>query len=244
MVINSFQPYFNWLGKHFIITGIALFALVVAVAAVIVMAVGVVGKQPGGGPPLSEAEYLKLGTGEFAANHLPAAVTALTHALEQNPRNDTARLLLARAYLGMNDGAAVERELKQLQTTPASPGTYTVYLAQALLQQGKYSQLLELRSSQLPRGQLLAELLALRSQAYLQQRDLTAAQQELDAAVEIAPEEMLVQLSQVRLRLAQQRLQEAAALLQTILTESPEEGEAWSLKGELAFRQGDLRAAE
>ena len=244
MVTKSHRrPYLSWLGKHYIITGITLFALVVTVTAVTVIGIGAISKYLYKPPP-SEAEYLKLGTEEFAANRLPAAVTALTHALEQNPRNDTARLLLARAYLGMNDGAAAERELKQLQPTPVSPSTYTVYLAQALLQQGKYSQLLELRSSQLPRGQLLAELLALRSQAYLQQGDLTAAQQELDTAMEVAPEETLVQLSLVRLRLAQRQLQAAAELLQKILTESPEEAEAWSLEGELAFRQGDLQAAE
>jgi putative PEP-CTERM system TPR-repeat lipoprotein len=196
-------------------------------------------------PPPSEAEYLKLGTEEFTANHLPAAVTALIHALEQNPRNDTARLLLARSYLGMNDGAAAERELNQLQSSSVSSSTNATYLAQALLQQGKYKQLLEqLRSNPELPEQTQAELMALRGQAYLYQGDLTAAQQELDAAMEVAPEETLVQLSQVRLRLAQQRLPEATALLQKILADSPEEAEAWSLTGKLAFRQKNLQAAE
>jgi putative PEP-CTERM system TPR-repeat lipoprotein len=245
LVTKSYRrPVLDWLGKHYTITGITLFALVVAITAAIIIVMGTVSKYLDNPPP-SEAEYLKLGTEEFAANRLPAAVTALIHALEQNPRNDTARLLLARSYLGMNDGAAAEREINQLSNRSASYSTYVTYLAQALLQQGKYQPLLDQfhPEPELP-VQTQAELMALRGQVYLYQGDLTAAQQELDAAMEVAPEETLVQLSYVRLRLAQQRSQEAAAMLQKILADAPEEAEAWSLEGELAFREGDLRAAE
>ncbi|MFO1431331.1 MAG: XrtA/PEP-CTERM system TPR-repeat protein PrsT [Candidatus Competibacteraceae bacterium] len=195
-------------------------------------------------PKLTEAEYLKIGTDEFAANRLPAAVTALQQVLDLNAANVPARLLLARAYLGMSEGNHAEEGLKPLLDR-APPSSYIVYLGQAWLQQGKYEQILEqLRPQPGLDNQSLAQVLALRGQAYLARGNLEAAARELDTALENAPDNPMITLSLLRLRLMQQQLPEATELVHRILTEAPDDPDAWSLQGELALRQGQLQAAE
>lgn len=51
-------------------------------------------------PKPSEAEYLKIGTDEFAANHLPVAVTALQQVIELNPANVTAQAIAGQSLSG------------------------------------------------------------------------------------------------------------------------------------------------
>ncbi len=201
-------------------------------------------RQAQGSARLTDADYLHRGTSAFAARQLPDAIAALTRALEKNPNNDTARLLLARAYLGIRDGAAAENTIAQLRAQGAAK-THVVYLAQALSQQGKYRQLLEQLSPDpnLPATQQ-AELLALRGQAYLYQGDLDNARQEIAAAREISADETVVQLALARLYAVQGQPSAATELLQQALDATPEEAEAWSLKAELALAQGNPQAAE
>jgi len=134
----------------------------------------------------------------------------------------------------MSEGSHAEKELKPL-LDKASPSSYIVYLGQAWLQQGKYEQILEqLRPQPSLESQALAELLALRGQAYLWRGNLEAAARELDAALQNAPDDPLITLPLLRLRLAQQRLPEAVELVHRILAETPDDPDAWSLQGELA----------
>ncbi len=236
----SHHRYFRWFFKHYIFTSLSLMVLLGGGISAIVIMLG--NKELP--PKLTEAQYLKIGTDEFSANHLPAAVTALQQVLDLNSTNVTARLLLARAYLGMSEGSNAEKELKPL-VDKAPPSNYIVYLGQAWLQQGKYEQILEkLRPQPGLESQVLAEALALRGQAYLARGNLEAAARELDTALENAPDNPVITLSLLRLRLAQQRLPDAAELVERILADTPDDPDAWSLQGELALRQGQLQPAE
>jgi len=236
----SHHKYFRWFFKHYIFTSISLMVLLGGGITAIVVVLG----NKDLPPKLTEAGYLKIGTDEFATNHLPAAVTALQQVLDLNPANVTARLLLARAYLGMSEGMNAEKELKPL-LDKAPPSTYIVYFGQAWLQQGKYEQILErVRPQPGLESQVLAEVLAVRGQAYLRRGNLEAAARELDAALENAPDNPVITLSLLRLRLAQQRLPEAVELVHRILATTPDDPDAWSLQGELALRQGQLQPAE
>ena len=236
----SHRKYFRWFFRHYVFTSIGLMVLLGGGITAIVVVLG----NKDLPPKLTEAEYLKIGTDEFSTNHLPAAVTALQQVLDLNPANVTARLLLARAYLGMSEGSHAEKELKPL-LDKAPPSSYIVYLGQAWLQQGKYEQILEqLRPQPGLESQALAELLALRGQAYLWRGNLEVAARELDAALQNAPDDPLITLSLLRLRLAQQRLPEAVELVHRLLAATPDDPDAWSLQGELALRQGQLQPAE
>lgn len=239
----------DWLGRHIIITAVAALTLAAGLIATVAFKAtsshrSAADQESPGPTGLTDAEYLRQGTTAFAAGQWPAAVAALTQALQKNPRNDTARLLLARAYLGLRDGAAAENVLAQINS-PGTAANNVVYLAQALAQQGKYRQLLDQAP---PDPNLTAEqqaqLLTLRGQAYLYLGDLENARQQLEAAHEISPDETAVQLALARLRLAQGQPTAAAELARQALDAAPDAADGWSLLAELALQQGQMQAAE
>ena len=72
--------------------------------------------------------------GEYRAAALDAR-----EVLQKNPDNVTARLLLGKAAVALDDGASAEKELRRALSLGARPDELMTYLAQSLLLQGKFA---------------------------------------------------------------------------------------------------------
>ncbi|MBT5050042.1 MAG: PEP-CTERM system TPR-repeat protein PrsT [Rhodospirillaceae bacterium] len=104
------------------------------------------------------------------------AIIQLKNALQQYPRNPTARMLLGRAYLRLGEGELAERELLLARRTGAHPNLILIPLGKTFLLQRKYKEIFDqIRPGQ--RGSRIeAEVLGLRGRAYLAQRDVKKAE--------------------------------------------------------------------
>jgi len=74
---------------------------------------------------------------------LRAAVIELKNALQNDPQNADARLLLGETYLQLGDGAAAEKELRAAERHGIEPEKTIIPLGRALLLRGRFAKVLE-----------------------------------------------------------------------------------------------------
>ena len=83
---------------------------------------------------------------EGRADTVRAAVIELKNALQRDPDNAEARLLLGEVYVLVGDGAAAEKELGVAERLGIEKAKFVVALGRALLLQGRFEPLTLLRS--------------------------------------------------------------------------------------------------
>ena len=72
------------------------------------------------------------------AGDIPAAVVELKNALQEEPKNLKARILLAQSYLDMSDAASAEAHFSRARADGADATIVAKPLAEAELQLGKF----------------------------------------------------------------------------------------------------------
>ena len=114
------------------------------------------------------AEHLREAQAYFDKGDINVAVIQLKNALLIDPANQTARLLLGKAYLKKNDGLSAEKELRRAQELGAPREAVLVPLGRALLISGQTAELLESISPQTDDSDSLqGDILVLQGQAHL-----------------------------------------------------------------------------
>jgi putative PEP-CTERM system TPR-repeat lipoprotein len=168
-----------------------------------------------------------------------AARIELKNALQEDPDNLKARMLLGRVHLSLEDGAAAEKEFLWARERGADENLLAAQLAKAYLLQGKYALIVE----EFPPADYDSEtrlaLTMLRAQAYHGLRQLDRAESEYIAATRLSPENSSpwvgraeVSLDRGNRELAEEQVDRAIAL-------DAANARAWFLKGEMRRLQGD-----
>src|SRR5690349_11552837 len=85
----------------------------------------------------SVEEYMKSARASRATGNISAAIIDAKNALQQDPKNLTARQLLAQFYLDLPDPAAAEAELLRAHQDGTAAGEIAKPMAQAQLLLGK-----------------------------------------------------------------------------------------------------------
>lgn len=217
--------------------------LAALVAAVLLNACG------GKSPEQLQAEGMK----ELEAGRYQAAVIQLKSALQANPENIEARVLLGRALQGQSEWVASEHELTRARQLGASAETILPLLMPSLLKQGKHKEVLALEIPKTGIGSVaLATLRAQRALAHL------ALNQPDEAAKAIAEGEKVLtdagqsgphddlDLARAGLALVQNKPDNSLALLSAIQERSPKRLDARYIKADLLRELGrvDEAAAE
>lgn len=91
---------------------------------------------------LSEDEHINRAKDYQEAREWQFAFIELKNALKQNPKNPEARWLLGQMYLELKQGEAAESELLKARALGIGEEALAVYFGQALLLQGKFTQVL------------------------------------------------------------------------------------------------------
>ncbi len=193
-------------------------------------------------PEVSRAYYEKA-LGHVKDGKLRAAVIELKNALQRDPQNGEARLLLGETYVRLGDGGAAEKELRAARRYGISPERTVVPLGRALLLQGRLEELLsEVTAAAAPPAQAQAVAL-LRADAQAGLGRFDEARSSYEAIVQSHPEAPRAYLGLARLDLQARQFEAADKQAAAALARDPELTEAYVVQAEARRLQGEVEAA-
>ena len=193
----------------------------------------------------SSEDYIHSAQAHRAAGNISAAIIDLKNALQLQPKNETARLLLARFYLDLPDPTSAEGELLRAQQDGVAATKFAEPLAEAELMLGRPAKALketELANADTPA--LKASLLGMRAQALMALGKMTEARSVLDGALKAAPHSVVALTAMTRYSLATNDVDTARKYLGEAQKEEPKNATLFSLQGGIAFASGKYEAAE
>lgn len=178
----------------------------------------------------------------IAAGNLKAAAIELRNAVREAPDDAQLRVRLARLYLQLGDAVSAEREARAAREHNGAEADYLPVLADALLRQGKFSQLADLVQPGNRPPALESQVRRALGMAAAGLGDPVKAQAMLQDAIRLDPKAMQPKIDLARL-LARSKPAQAGQLLDEVLAANPKSVEALLVKGELARAQGKTQAA-
>lgn len=192
-----------------------------------------------GNEELSADAHVAKAEESIAAGDLRASVIEFKNAIQRNPQDPKARLLLGTTYLALGDPASAEKELTRARELGAAAQDVLVPLAQAWNDQGAYERTLkELALDEAAPGRHRTRVLVVRGLAHLGLGQPEAAQAFLDEALAITPDDASALVGRARLAMQQEDLERAAFLVDRAHTVAPEDAEVVVARGDLALAAG------
>ena len=191
------------------------------------------------------SKYYEDALQRYERKDMVGAILQLKNALQIDKTILSAQLLLGKALLANSEPAAAEVALLEAQRLGVSRAEVLVPLAQALIAQGKHSQVLEqtrFRPEGLPAG-VQAQLLLTQASAAADRGETGNALKLLMEARAIDPGSPDSWLAEVPIRLRARALPEALAAAERALKIAPNSGPALYQRGTIAHAQGELRTA-
>jgi putative PEP-CTERM system TPR-repeat lipoprotein len=193
----------------------------------------------------SVEQNIRDGEAHHAAGDIPAALIDMRNALQQDPKNVKARVLIGELYLEVPDGQAAEAALLRAKQDGADWAAVLKPLTEAELLLGKPQAVLsDTESSDGLPPKLKVSVMAARGEALLALGRVEEAGQTLQAALAHNPHSVDVLTALARLALARNDRSAARERLAQATTEDPGSMAAWSLEGILTFSDGDFTASE
>lgn len=180
----------------------------------------------------------------LSAGDVKAALVHVKSALQRSPDLPEARFVLGLAMLRSAEGAGAVAELRKAMALGHPQDELVAPLAQAMLGQGMYRQLIgEFADTALQPAAAQASLKTSLAAAYALEGDAENAQSALSAALAAAPDYTPARLMQARTTAAAGDVNGALAIVESILARSPGSDEAWQFKGDLLGQRTDQAAA-
>lgn len=171
------------------------------------------------------------------------AIIQLKNAIQQYPRNPTARMLLGRAYLRLGEGALAERELLFARRIGAHPNLILIPLGKTLLLQRKYKDLFNQIHPGRRGNRIEAEVQGLHGRAYLALRDMKKAETAFRTAARLLPGHAFPLLGSARTFRLQGELDEAEKFVDKAGGLEPNNSDVWYEKAEIQRGKQDSAGA-
>lgn len=188
-------------------------------------------------------EYLEDARSKFEDGNLNAAVIQLKNALQSDPDNLEARLLLGEVYLRVGDGASAEKELRFARKLGAEDERIVVPLARAYLLQRKFQAVLDEAVSGERDAEVEADILIARGNAHVGLGDVDSATRAFEAAIALRPDDPRAKVGMAGVYRAQRKFDEAEAVIDEALLAAPDHMQALLLKGEMRRLKRDFEGA-
>ena len=192
----------------------------------------------------SADRYVEEARQHLAKGESKAAVIELKNALQADPANVEARLMLGSLQLLGNDGAAAAKEFGRARDLGAAKADWLSGYARALMLQGQFQALLdEVQVDDTLDPMQRAELLALRGNAHLGLRQIEDAVAAYDAALALQGGNPMARLGKAQILLGERREEEALAQINEVLVDNPRHAESLLARGDLLRRMQRLDEA-
>jgi len=189
------------------------------------------------GAPMDNARALE------AKGDLRGAQIELRNAVKAEPGNAEARAALARLQLQSGDPIAAEREVRAARELGSSEAVTTPVLAQALLAQQRFADVLREIPATASNPNAASAYLVARGIAQMALQDLPAAAASLEEAQRLAPRSTDALAAGVRLAMLRNDVPQAEALVDRALAIEPKRADTQFLKGQILVAKGNLPAA-
>ena len=163
------------------------------------------------------------------------------NAIKEDPNNGALRILQARTYLELGDGAAAEAEVLRARQLGVPADQTRHLLAEAYLLAGQPQKALQEIALAPPSA--AAKAARIRAQALVAIGDVAAAAGALNEALELAPKDAETWVQAARFRRSNGDLAGALEAADRAVALNPRSAEALTLRGELSRRQYGLRGA-
>jgi putative PEP-CTERM system TPR-repeat lipoprotein len=195
------------------------------------------------------AAYAKDSTGSvkeaeqyIAKGNLKAAEIELRNAIREAPQDPVLHARLAEVYLQLGDTQSAEREARAARERNGNEADYLPVLAEALLRQEKFTNLIELVQPGDRDPILESKLRTALGTAAWGLRDRAKAETLLGEAIKLDPGTTRPKIQLARL-LTGTKPAEADKLIDEAITAAPRSAEALQVKGEMLSSRGDQEGA-
>ncbi|MCB1760790.1 MAG: PEP-CTERM system TPR-repeat protein PrsT, partial [Gammaproteobacteria bacterium] len=183
---------------------------------------------------IADNSYLADAKAYLEKGNLNAAVIQLKNALQEEPSDVEARLLLGKIYLSTGNAASAEKEFQRAIRLNASRDRWQVELGKAYLLQRKFDELLkEIEPDPTLSGDIQAEVLVLRGHAYRGKGDSAMARDAYEKALAIRADSAPAQLGLAQIALSAGERARAREITDWLLAANADNLEARLLRGEL-----------
>ncbi len=195
-------------------------------------------------PIAAHADYLSTARDSMKKGDLKSAQIDLRNAIREDPQNAEAHYWLARVSFELGDPVASEREAIAARDRGFDPHQTIPLLAQALLTQNKFQELLDTLKPDGKDAQLDAAILVSRGYALIGLHRNDDAQHAFADAEQAAPNAVEPLLADSRLQASKGDIDAALAKVDRAIAAQPKSPEAILAKAQLLRMKGDLPGAQ
>src|SRR3984885_13177112 len=189
------------------------------------------------------ADYLDSAKASLKKGDLKAAQIDLRNAVRNDPQNAEAHYWLGRVSFELGDPAASEREATAARDRGFDPHQTVPLLAQALLAESKFDDLLNTLKPEGKDPLLDASILVARGYAQISLKRPEEAQNSFAEAEQTAPNAVEPLLADARLAVARADLADAQAKIDRAIAAQPKSAEALLAKSQLLRLKNDVPGA-
>lgn len=172
-----------------------------------------------------------------------SAMIELKNALQRDPENAEARLLLGRMHLLLGDGDSAEKELKAAERYGSPPETTLVHMGRAMLLQRRFEELLKAPVPEDQNPEIVYELLLIRAEAFAGLEQTQRARGAYQKAFEQNPSDPRVYVGLAGLDMAERKFELVEERVVAALALDPNMVEASVLRAEALRLKGDPEAS-
>ncbi|GMQ87343.1 MAG: PEP-CTERM system TPR-repeat protein PrsT [Gammaproteobacteria bacterium] len=193
---------------------------------------------------IDAAEYLDDAQKYFDKGEYSTAVIQLKNALQADPDNGEARLLLGKTYLKLENGPSALKELSRARDLGVGRKAVLLPLGRAYLMAGQGDQLLQAITREADDLlQIRIDILLLHGQAYLGKQHFAMADEKFSKVLELRPAAAGALAGKARIAFHDGDTAGAAELADKAIAEDDQVVDAWIIKGELFRQAGKHREA-
>jgi putative PEP-CTERM system TPR-repeat lipoprotein len=202
----------------------------------------------GCGDGRSASDYLAQAEQDFKAKNYSAAQINLKNALEKEPSNPQARLLLGRAYVEFGAGAAAQGELDKAEKFGIAKEALVIPRLRTWMLQKQYEKVVGLVVDSTLEGTFSAadraEILAIQGIAHFATGEAENARQSFANALGQDPKCGTALVGQAQMALREGDVENGTRLAKQATEVAPTYAPGWSVLGDIYRHKSDLPAAE
>ncbi|MDX1812307.1 MAG: PEP-CTERM system TPR-repeat protein PrsT, partial [Gammaproteobacteria bacterium] len=189
------------------------------------------------------ASYYEKALTDYNNKNYKSAELQLKNAIQQDSRYLAAYILLARTYLVNGNGAGAEKEIARAIRQGADKQLTLPILADALIIQNKYAEVLEKIPASGLESKLQSTLLLSRGEAYLETRDYENAFSSYQQAQILQPTTQGPYLGLASIYIAERNYKKAEEQIARALDINQVSAAAWQLKASIQHAEGNISKA-
>lgn len=171
------------------------------------------------------------------------AIIELKNALQADPRDLAARVLLGNTYLEIEDGASAAKEFLRARKDGAKDSFILTPLGRAYVLQGHYRKAIKELSAAGQNPTTASEIAVIKGDAHLALNELRDAEQSYLSASKMRPKDARPLIGLARVKLDDDDVAGARRYAKWALEADPKDPRAWYVQGEISEQLGETDAA-